>query len=57
MTLAINHVRQFTASFTSALNDECEGKGSREQRWPLSQVVVLARRGKFYLEPLKASPQ
>jgi hypothetical protein len=48
VTLAVNHARQFIASFAQASAEECE-----EQRWPLSQVVVLARGGRLYLEPIK----
>src|SRR5690242_4716912 len=48
VTLAVNHARQFIASFAEDSAEGCE-----EQRWPLSQVMVLARGGRLYLEPLK----
>ncbi len=51
VTLAVNHARRFIASFAEDAEDSADG--CEEQRWPLSQVVVLARGGRLYLEPLK----
>lgn len=52
VTLAINHARQFIASFA-----EGSVEGGEDLRWPLSQIVVLTRGGRFYLEPLNESPR
>jgi hypothetical protein len=48
--LAINHARQLLASIAEGSID-----GGEDLRWPLSQAVVLACRGRLYLEPLKES--
>ena len=50
VTVAINHACRFTTSFA-----EASAEGRENLRDPLSQVVVLARGGRFYLEPLRES--